>query len=265
MNAHRPHPTISARFSAAANSYTEASALQDRVARRILELIPADFVPSAVIDAGCGPGRILALARERWSAARMTGIDIAPGMIQAARARFARDPLITLIEADLMHIASSRNFDVLVSGSALHWISPMTSALQKAAGLVRSGGLAAIAVMLDGTLAELHAARVAVAPDKPARGRLPNDAEFETAARSVAGSRVRRLEFTTAQYDLPSAADVLRSVHDMGVTGGEVSRSEIPLNRRELAALTAWYDQAFATSRGVRVTFRVGYLLLEVD
>ena len=112
-------------------------------------------------------------------------------------------------------------------------------------------------------MAELKASRDAVAPGKQALGRLPTFSELEQSAHCIGGVRVRRLEQITAEYDQESAAAVLRSVHDMGVTGGDVSRGSKPLTRTEMNALRAYYDRHFASTGGVRVTFVVGYLLLE--
>jgi malonyl-CoA O-methyltransferase len=254
---------VSARFSAAARTYTEVSQLQDRVAARVMDLLPGDLSPDCLMDAGCGPGRLLMLAKKRWPEAACYGVDIAPGMIALARHQCHGQSNVFFIEADLNEYSSAIEFDLVISSSALHWLRPFSAGLAHVAGLVKRGGLVAIGVMLDGTLAEIHAARAAVAPDKKPTSRLVTFTELEAAARSLEGFRVRRIERTLAEYDLESAANVLRTIHEMGVTSGDISRGALPLSRHELAALTEWYDKNFATANGVRVTFSVGYLLLE--
>lgn len=263
MNQPLHHQHVSARFSAAAHTYIAVSSLQDRVARRVLELVPESYSAGHLLDAGCGPGRLAALARNRWAGAHITGVDIAPGMIDAARLRFAGDEQAEFYVSDVATYCSASAYDLVLSSSALHWLRPFPEGLSHVAGLARTGGLVAIGLMLDGTLAELKASRDAVAPGKRAPGRLPTFSELEQAAHRISGYRVRRLEQTTAEYDQESAAAVLRSVHDMGVTGGDVSRGSNPLSRTEMNALRAHYDRHYASTGGVRVTFVVGYLLLE--
>jgi len=259
----RHRQQVSARFSAAARTYTEVSQLQDRVASRVMDLLPHDLSPARLMDAGCGPGRLLMMAKKRWPDAVCYGVDIAPGMIALARHQCNGLSNVFFIEADLNEYCSDVEFDLVLSSSALHWLSPFSAGLAHVARLVKRGGLLAIGVMLDGTLAEIHAARNAVAPDKKPTSRLVSFTELEGAARSLAGFRVRRIEQALSEYDLDSATDVLRTVHEMGVTSGDVSRGTLPLSRHELTALAEWYDKNFATTNGVRVTFSVGYLLLE--
>jgi len=263
MTARIHHQHVSARFSAAAQTYTGASNLQDRVARRVLDLVPENIFPENILDAGCGPGRLMSFARQRWPDACMTGVDIAPGMVSESQSLFCNDRRTAFVVNDIASFQVDQPFDLVLSSSALHWLRPFNEGIAHVAGLCRRGGLMAIGIMLDGTLNELRTARNAVAPHKAAPGRLPTLNELEQAAHLVPCSRIRRIEQSTAEYDQASAADVLRSVHDMGVTGGDVSRGQSPLTRGEMRALTEYYDKNFATSEGVRVTFVVGYLLLE--
>ena len=58
-----------------------------------------------------------------------------------------------------------------------------------------------------------------------------------------------------------SAADFLRSIHVMGLTGGAVSRASTPLNRREINRLISDYDAHYRFQDGkVSATFEVGYI-----
>ena len=237
--------------------------MQERVARHVLDMVPDGLSPSCILDAGCGPGRLLAMALQRWPDAQGIGVDIAPGMIQHAATRVTGRHPIDWVVADAAIYQPTRRIDLVVSSSALHWLQPFESGIAHVVALARPGGLAALAIMLDGTMRELRAAREAVAPHKPPAGRLPTMHRFEEAIRNLPGARIRRLEQVTSEYDMPSAADVLSGVHAMGVTGGDVSRSHAPLTRRELQQLTQWYDRHAASPNGVRVTFVVGYALVE--
>jgi len=258
------HKNVSGRFSAAASSYMEISQLQDKVARRVMEMVPPDYIPAQVLDAGCGPGRLIGLAAHRWPAAHITGVDIAPGMIREANESFRDYPLVKLREADMSVFTSDQPFDLVLSSSALHWLRPFHEGLAHTASLCRSGGLLAVSIMLNGTLGELRASRDAIAPHKSAPARLPAFEDFEYSARSIPGIRVRRIDQSISEFDQTSASEVLRTVHNMGVTGGDISHGDKPLTRNEILNLTAYYDRHFSTPGGVRVTFVVGYLLLEV-
>lgn len=264
MQRHPSSNNIGARFSAAAHSYAAVSNMQDQVARQVLGLVPETVSASSILDAGCGPGRLLGLARRRWPQADLQGVDIAPGMVLQARQAFSGDPRASFSEGDVAAFQADRPFDLVISSSALQWLQPFAQGLAHVARLCSPGGMVAMGIMLDGTLGELHAARSSAVPHLPPRGRLPTLDALECAANTIPGARIRRLEHASAHYDQACAMDVLRSLHAMGVTGGDVSRGERPLTRGEIQALTADYDRHFSTPGGVRVTFVLGYLLLEM-
>lgn len=264
MQRHPSSHHIGARFSAAAQTYTAVSGMQDQVARQVLGLVPETVSASSILDAGCGPGRLLGLARHRWQEADLLGVDIAPGMLIQARQTFAGDPRACFFEGDVASFQADRPFDLVISSSALQWLQPFAEGIAHVAKLCRPGGWVALGIMLDGTLGELHAARRSAVPHKPAKGRLPTLDALECAANTIPGARIRRLEHASAHYEQACAMDVLRSLHAMGVTGGDVSQGERPLTRGEMLALTADYDRHFATPGGVRVSFVLGYLLLEM-
>ncbi|HMO05755.1 MAG TPA: methyltransferase domain-containing protein [Kiritimatiellia bacterium] len=259
LQAHQRH--VGSRFSAAASGYGELSPVQDEVARKVLDLVPTDVVPTRVLDAGCGHGRLLKLARTRWPAAALTGVDVAAGMIDESRRALTGDAALTLYTADVA-AWSHAPFDLVVSGSALHWLRPFGPSLAHVLGLVRSGGHAAIGFMLEGTLTELHDARRAVAPAKTPSGRLPATDDVEAALRAIPGIEILRADVEAMVHELPDAATVLRVLHDTGVTGGDISRGAAPLTRNELRALTEHYARHHASPGGVRVSYVVGYYLL---
>jgi ubiquinone/menaquinone biosynthesis C-methylase UbiE len=51
----------------------------------VLNMVEEGAVPEAVLDVGCGTGRLLRKARERWPEAKLLGVDSAEGMIEKAR------------------------------------------------------------------------------------------------------------------------------------------------------------------------------------
>lgn len=259
LHAHQRH--VGSRFSAAASRYGACSPVQDEVARQVLALVPPEVMPATVLDAGCGHGRLLQLARARWPAAALTGVDVAAGMIAECRRVLSGDAALTLHTADLA-VWKHPPFDLVISASALHWLRPFAPALAHVLGLVRPGGHAALGLMLEGTLAELHEARRAVAPAKMPSGRLPAPDEVEAALRAVPGVELVRTHRTSLVHASPDAVTLLRSLHDTGVTGGDVSRGSAALSRGEIRALSEYYALHYASPGGVRVSYAVGYYLV---
>ena len=82
--------------------------------------------PAAVLDLGCGDGRLAALVMQsRPTVTRVIAIDRSQPMLAKARARFERAPHVTIVEHDLAYPLQSASadmtqFDLVVSGFAIH-------------------------------------------------------------------------------------------------------------------------------------------------
>ena len=97
-------------------------------ARRAGEVELVDAMPDsvdAVLDLGCGDGRLLDLVfGARPGAARGVALDNSAPMLERARARFASDPRVLVREHDLREpLPHDGPFDAVVSGFAIHHLS----------------------------------------------------------------------------------------------------------------------------------------------
>jgi ubiquinone/menaquinone biosynthesis C-methylase UbiE len=59
----------------------------DRIHRAALGMIPAELAPQAILDIGCGTGRLLRKLARRFPSANLIGVDPAERMIAEARRR----------------------------------------------------------------------------------------------------------------------------------------------------------------------------------
>jgi ubiquinone/menaquinone biosynthesis C-methylase UbiE len=57
----------------------------DRLHKAVLDLVESRAHPKSIVDVGCGTGRLLRKARERWPDAQLIGVDPAEGMVEKAR------------------------------------------------------------------------------------------------------------------------------------------------------------------------------------
>jgi SAM-dependent methyltransferase len=103
----------------------------DRIPHRAAgESLLCERVPRSarrILDLGAGDGRLLALLRIDRPESRGVAADLSPTMLEAARARFAGDPLVEVVshdlDAPLSSIAVPASFDAVVSCFAIHHCS----------------------------------------------------------------------------------------------------------------------------------------------
>jgi tRNA (cmo5U34)-methyltransferase len=88
--------------------------------RMVVDLLPQE--PGRVLDLGCGDGRLADLVMaHRSSVQAAVLVDSSPPMLELARAKFATDERVTVVDADLRDpISQLGRFDVIVSGFAIH-------------------------------------------------------------------------------------------------------------------------------------------------
>jgi tRNA (cmo5U34)-methyltransferase len=138
----------------------------------LLALLPP--APRRIVDLGCGDGRLAALVLEACPTVESAVVvDNSPPMLALARARFAADGRVEVVDADLADgVAAFGPADVVVSGFAIHHLEHAGKAalFGEVAGMLRPGGLFANLEVVASATAELHAdflAAIGKAADDP--------------------------------------------------------------------------------------------------
>jgi len=122
---HPAEPEVARLWDANAETWTrEVRAGQDRFREvcnnpMFFEFV-ADVAGLEVLDAGCGEGRNTRLFAQRG--ARMSGVDLSPGLLKAAQEQEAKEPLgirYTLSSYSDLSVLADESFDAVVSTMAL--------------------------------------------------------------------------------------------------------------------------------------------------
>jgi SAM-dependent methyltransferase len=84
-----------------------------------------------LLDIGSGTGRLTAMCREALPEARIVGIDPAPTMVEAAKLKFAEDPLTSFTAGVVedLSLFGDNSFDVAITSFALHHLELDTYAV----------------------------------------------------------------------------------------------------------------------------------------
>ena len=151
-----------------------------------------------LLDVGCGSGLALALAADRD--ARVTGLDVSPGLLGWAARRV---PGADLRLGDLQHLPyDDATFDVVLGVNAFQFAEDPVAAFEGAARVVRPGGLVAASLFAEPERNEstaIHVAMSALSP--PVR-----QAEHQPYALSAPGGLERAME--AAGLVVESSAEV---------------------------------------------------------
>jgi len=101
---------------------------------------------SAVLEVGCGTGQLTeSLAGYGF---RLTAIDIGPSMIAAARCRLDGSAVSLQVSSFEDFDAAGASFDLIISGTAFHWVDPDVR-FRKPARLLRPGGWLALLEIVE--------------------------------------------------------------------------------------------------------------------
>jgi ubiquinone/menaquinone biosynthesis C-methylase UbiE len=107
--------------------------------RIALDSVPQDFHPGTILDIGCGTGRLLHMAADRWPEAKLTGVDPAEGMVRQARRQLPSADFHTGLAESLP--LPDASFDLCLSTISFHHWQEQPLALQQVARVLRKGGI----------------------------------------------------------------------------------------------------------------------------
>ncbi len=92
-----------------------------------------------ILDLGCGTGLVGAALKEFAQGGRLDGIDVAPKMIEAARARGIYDDLI-LGDVETVLMLEGRMYDLMASADTMIYLGDLTPTFSGVAHRLEAGG-----------------------------------------------------------------------------------------------------------------------------
>jgi malonyl-CoA O-methyltransferase len=160
---------VRASFDRAADTYDAAAVLQAEVRARMLDRL--DFVkvaPQAILDAGCGTGRVNTALERRFNNSRIVSLDIAMGMLRKVRASQSATQVIrrvfglsqqSLLCGDIENLPlADSSIGLVWSNLALQWCNDMDLAFREAYRVLEPEGLIMFSTFGPDTLKELRQA-----------------------------------------------------------------------------------------------------------
>ena len=112
------------------------------VQKTVLEMATVEVPhPEAILDVGCGTGRLLRAAQEKFPGARLEGIDAAEGMIEQAKGSLPPGSGATfqVATAERLPFAAAQ-FDLVFSTMTFHHWADQPAGIAEIARVLRPGG-----------------------------------------------------------------------------------------------------------------------------
>jgi trans-aconitate 2-methyltransferase len=133
-----------------ASEYHRLSALQDTMAADVLSVLTLKG-NERILDIGCGNGKTTAAIAERVPQGSVLGVDASSDMIAFAKEHWtSAHPHLHFAVADARHLPFQREFDLVVSFNALHWISDQALPLQGIHQALKPEGKAQLRLVAKG-------------------------------------------------------------------------------------------------------------------
>lgn len=219
-------------FSRAALQYDAAAVMQREVCRRMLERL--DYIkqkPVSVLDVGSGTGWGTRQLGERYPAAQIVALDIAMGMLQAARgtsswwSKLFSGKATPCVCGDMEALpVAPQSMDMVWSNLALQWCNDLPATFVELQRVLRVDGLLMFSTFGPDTLKEIRSAFQGV----DGYNHLNRFADMHDIGDMLVaagfGDPVMDMEYITLTYsDVKAVMQDLRSIGAHNATAGRAS------------------------------------------
>ncbi len=116
-----------------------------RAAVELLQRVPL-VSPTTIADLGCGAGDVTRLIANHWPSATVIGVDSSQEMLEPAR---ADNPDITWISTTIEQWVPDKQFDLIYSNAALHWVKGHEHIFARLMGYLSEHGCLAVQMPLS--------------------------------------------------------------------------------------------------------------------
>lgn len=246
-------------FSSAAQSYDTVAELQRSVGEHLLTLIPTK-APNRILDLGCGTGYFLPALAQRFPTATLLGLDIAPGMLQYARARHYISPTLWC-NADAQRLPLQANsLSLMFSNLMVQWCTDLFALMADAFRVLEPGGHLICSSLGPDTLCELRHAWRQVDNYVHVNQFMPR-LRYEEAARA-AGFEVALIEAPRRMH-YRQLVDLMRELKALGAHNLNQGRPKGLMGKAKLTQVIKAYEVFRDKSGQLPATYQVYYLVLK--
>ena len=146
------------------NTYDRISGTMEALGLAVLERLPLEG-DEAVLDAGCGSGRVTEALVARVPRGRVIAVDQSPSMVAAAQSRLGDAAEVRTM--DLLELGLDQPVDAILSTATFHWIADHERLFTRLHASLRPGGRLVAQCGGEGNITVLRSRAAAVLERAP--------------------------------------------------------------------------------------------------
>lgn len=253
-------------FSRNAVNYDTYANVQKKMACELLNMVSFDCRNKNgcidILDIGCGTGYLTEQILSCYPNARITAVDIAPGMIEYAREKFFGKN-VEFHCLDIEETAFNKKYNLIISNATFQWVNNFEETIEKLGCMLENNGVLAFSTFGDMTFNELHCSY------DIARNKLKVDMESSPSQKffnseEILGICRRKLKNTnTTTYEIVGVENLeyehFKTVRDFLDSVKKIGANNSNRNRKSNTALTRemikTYESMFKEDGHVKATY----------
>lgn len=249
---------IKEKFSKASKSYDEISVIQREVADELYVRIKPLDPKSRILDVGIGTGYLSRKMISEYPDLRVSGIDLAMGMLGICRQKI---PGAQLVQSDAKYLPfKERSFDLVVSNLAYQWVKDIKQALLSARSVLKDRSRIYFSVFTDNTLQELREVIFELSRERPRSiGRLPSKSYLGQILREASFKHIK-IEVEPKKQYYNNLRELLSWLKNIGANRYWAENLYGGLSARNfIESIAKKYEERFMEKGKIFATFEVIY------
>lgn len=240
-------------FSDAAAQYDVLTGMHKEIGRELIKKITFSENSGGqmrILDIGMGTGRLTKRLARYFPDAEVTGMDFAPGMIDAAKKEHEG---FHIVQADARRLPFKNTaFDAVVSNLAFQWVGNLTEVFARVLQVLKPEGQFCATMFAAGTFEELFCSLESSGRNIQLR-RLASRNAVETALQEsgFCSISLKQERITTHFADMKALLQWARDIGANGLT------QNIFLGKEAFLKASDYYVQNFSGHLGIRASFEV--------
>jgi malonyl-CoA O-methyltransferase len=249
---------IAKSFSRYAETYDRFANLQKSLARELVDTVKSlGISPANILDIGTGTGEVAFLLHQAYPKAKITGCDIAPGMIEKADEKNRFDNLsFDICDAEFLPY-KNKTFDLAASSTAFQWMESLVRAFAEAYRVLKDSSHFVFITFGPDSLSELK---------KAYRLKVDENAQYlhEYKTVSEVGFLLEQCDFKVVSLSsrsvksvYPNFREMQKTIKSIGALNASVALPKGLRSKSKIKEMVKFYESNYRLEDQIYATYEI--------